>query len=49
MYKLEKKGAFESYKSFEQKLNDLSMQGWRVVNVFSDGAFVVAALEKKRL
>ena len=45
-YKVVSKGAFESVEKFEQKLNKLAMEGWRVITNFSSGVYLIMGKEK---
>ena len=44
-YKVIQKGPFERIEKFEQKLNELALEGWRVVTVVSD-IYVILGKEK---
>ncbi len=45
-YKLITKGPFEKVEKFEIRLNELSLQGWRVITNMSQGAYLVLGKEK---
>ncbi len=46
-YKILKKGVFESHTKFEEKLNGLSLQGWKVISLSHQGAQIVVLMEKQ--
>ena len=46
-YKIIKKGVFESHKKFEEKLNGLTLQGWRAISLSHQGAQMVVLMEKQ--
>lgn len=45
-YKLIQKGPFEKKEKFEQKLNSLALEGWRVITSMSNGEYLVLGKEK---
>lgn len=45
-YKLIHKGPFEKVIKFEKKLNERSVQGWRVITSMSQGEFLVLGKDK---
>lgn len=45
-YKLVQKGPFEKAEKFENRLNQLAMEGWRVITNMSQGAYLVLGKEK---
>jgi len=45
-YKLISKGPFEKAEKFEARLNQMAMEGWRVVTSMSQGAYLVLGKEK---
>ena len=47
-YKIIKKGVFESHKKFEEKLNGLTLQGWRAISLSHQGAQMVVLMEKQQ-
>jgi len=40
-YKIFKQKAFESSEKTEKRLNEMAMQGWRVITSMSQGAYLV--------
>lgn len=44
-YKIIHKGGFEKIEKFQDRLNQLAMEGWRVVSVMSD-IYVILGKEK---
>jgi len=44
-YKIINKGPFEKIEKFQDRLNQLAMEGWRVVSVMSD-IYVILGKEK---
>lgn len=45
-YKILTKGPFENIQKFEQRLNQMSMEGWRVITSMSSGMYLVLGKEK---
>lgn len=45
-YKLIAKGPFEKAEKFEARLNQMAMEGWRVITNMSQGAYLVLGKEK---
>jgi len=45
-YRFVKRKAFESLDKYEQRLNQETMAGWRVVSMAHDGHVLVALLER---
>lgn len=44
-YKIIQKGAFEKIEKFQDRLNQLALEGWRVVTIMSD-IYVILGKEK---
>ncbi|MEQ9187272.1 MAG: hypothetical protein RLP15_06015 [Cryomorphaceae bacterium] len=47
-YKIIKKGLFQKLSSFEEDINGLSAEGWRVVSSSSDNATLYVIMERQR-
>ena len=47
-YKIIKKGLIQSLKSFEEQVNGLAAEGWRVVSASSDNATIYVIMERQR-
>ena len=47
-YKIVKKGVFESHLKFEEKINSMSLEGWRALSVSHQGAQMVILMEKNK-
>jgi len=47
-YKIIYKGFFESVSKFEERLNALSLEGWKAISIASDQGSMKVLLEKKR-
>lgn len=47
-YKIVKKGVFESVTKFEERVNSLSLEGWKAISIAADQGTVVVLLEKNR-
>lgn len=47
-YKVIRKGPFERYQKFEERLNALYLEGWRAISMSHQGAQMVVLMEKNR-
>jgi len=47
-YKIIKKGVFESTTKFEEKINSLTLEGWKAISIASDQGSIVVLMEKIR-
>ena len=47
-YKILKKGVFEGTKKFEEKINQMAMEGWKAVGVCNGEGTYLVLLEKER-
>ena len=47
-YKIVKKGVFESQLKFEERINSLSLEGWKALSISHQGAQMVILMEKSR-
>ena len=47
-HKFLKQKAFEKLDSFEKRLQEISNQGWKVVNFTSDHGSIIVMLERER-
>ena len=48
IYKIEKKGLFESVSKFEKKLNQMALEGWKAVSMANGEGTILVLLEKER-
>ena len=47
-YKFLKKKAFEKIEKFEKRVNDMAMQGWKVINFTREHGEIVVLFERDR-
>lgn len=47
-YKIVKKGVFESIAKFEERINSLSLEGWKAISIAADQGAMAVLLEKIR-
>jgi len=47
-YKIVKKGVFESHMKFEERINSLTLEGWKALSISHQGAQMVILMEKNR-
>ena len=47
-YKTLRKKAFESETKFENRLNEMAMQGWKAINIAIYGMHQVVLMEKEK-
>lgn len=47
-YKLVSKGVFERTAKFEEKLNALAAQGWRIISSGADNGQIFVIMERER-
>lgn len=46
-YRLIKKGAFESLKKFEQRLNEECVSGWKAISISDANSSITVLLERE--
>jgi len=46
-YRIVKKAIFETQQKFEERLNNLTLEGWYAISMSHHGAQIVVLMEKK--
>ncbi len=47
-YKIIKKGIFESLSKFDERINSLSLEGWRAISIASDQGTMTVLMEREK-
>jgi len=48
IYKIARKGIFESIAAFEDRINALYTEGWRATSITSDNSRMIVLMERQR-